>query len=237
MVRKMSDNTGHRGRMTASYLKRGRDAYEDYQLLEMVLFYVIDRKDVKPIAKALLKDFGSLEKVFSASPDQLIQTKGVGPKTAALIKLFDDVSHRLIENRVENYTVIKSCDDAVKCFKEMYMLEKENERLAVMCLDNSNGIINCRFVAEGTVNAMEISIRKIIELVLSFNSSAVVIAHNHPHGKAQPSMEDINFTLNLRNMLNSLSINLVDHVIIGENEVISMRSSLDYINKKKKDNK
>ena len=206
-------------------------------MLEMVLFYVIDRKDVKPIAKALLKDFGSLEKVFSASPDQLIQTKGVGPKTAALIKLFDDVSHRLIENRVENYTVIKSCDDAVKCFKEMYMLEKENERLAVMCLDNSNGIINCRFVAEGTVNAMEISIRKIIELVLSFNSSAVVIAHNHPHGKAQPSMEDINFTLNLRNMLNSLSINLVDHVIIGENEVISMRSSLDYINYFEKDNK
>ncbi|MDE6505740.1 MAG: JAB domain-containing protein, partial [Eubacterium sp.] len=136
-----------------------------------------------------------------------------------------------------NYTVIKSCDDAVKCFEEMYMLEKENERLAVMCLDNSNGIINCRFVAEGTVNAMEISIRKIIELVLSFNSSAVVIAHNHPHGKAQPSMEDINFTLNLRNMLNSLSINLVDHVIIGENEVISMRSSLDYINYFEKDNK
>ena len=106
-----------------------------------------------------------------------------------------------------------------------------------MCLDNSDGIINCRFVAEGTVNAMEISIRKIIELVLSFNSSAVVIAHNHPHGKAQPSMEDINFTLNLRNMLNSLSINLVDHVIIGENEVISMRSSLDYINYNEKDNK
>ena len=94
----MSDNTGHRGRMTASYLKRGRDAYEDYQLLEMVLFYVIDRKDVKPIAKALLKDFGSLEKVFSASPDQLIQTKGVGPKTAALVKLLDDLAHRLMQN-------------------------------------------------------------------------------------------------------------------------------------------
>lgn len=229
MDKKNDDKIGHRSRMLNSFIERGSSSFEDYQLLEMLLFYVIPRRDVKPIAKNLLADFGCLENVLSTPPDQLVNIQGVGKKTAAYLNLIYDVVKRLRDDKCKNFKVIEKLDDAVDYFMEMFQYEYKGERFAVMMLDNSNKIINCRFLSEGSVNSTEISIRKLVELVISFNAVSVIIAHNHPNGIAYPSNEDINFTLKLRDMLSNLGVYLADHIILNEKEALSMHSDLNFV--------
>ncbi|MDE5670203.1 MAG: DNA repair protein RadC [Eubacterium sp.] len=229
MDKKQDGKIGHRGRMIHAYSERGSSSFEDYQMLEMLLFYVIPRKDVKPIAKSLLTDFGSLENVLAASKNQLMKTNGVGNETATFLNFIYDVDKRLRDNRCKNYKIIETLDEAADCFKEMFQYENKGERFAVMMLDNSNGIINCRFLSEGSVHSMEINIRKLVELVISFNAVSVVIAHNHPNGIAYPSNEDINFTLKLRDMLSNIGVYLADHIILNNDEAFSMHSDLNFV--------
>lgn len=235
MDKKRDDKIGHRSRMINAFSERGSSSLDDYQMLEMLLFHAIPRKDVKPIAKSLLSDFGSFENVLSASKSQLIKTNGVGIETATYLNLIYDVVKRLRDNKCKAYEVIETLDDAIDYFKEMFQFEYKSERFAVMMLDNSNKIINCRFVSEGSVNSMAISIRKFVELVLSFNAASVIIAHNHPHGIACPSTEDINFTLKLRDLLSDLGIYLADHIVLNEDEAFSMHADLDFIGYFEKD--
>lgn len=230
MDKKLDDKIGHRSRMLNSFMERGSSSLEDYQLLEMLLFHVIPRKDVKPIAKQLLSDFGCLENVLAAQPNQLVHTQGVGEKTAAYLNLIYDIVKRLRDDRCKSYKFIETLDDAADYFKEMFQYEKV-EKFAVMMLDNSNGIINCRFIAEGSVNSTEVSIRKLVELVIGFNTAAsVIVAHNHPGGLAYPSTEDINFTLKLRDMLSNIGIYLADHIILNDDKAFSMHSYKDFKN-------
>ncbi|MDE5604511.1 MAG: DNA repair protein RadC [Eubacterium sp.] len=229
MDKQQDDRIGHRKRMLKAFAERGSSSFEDYQMLEMVLFYVIPRKDVKPIAKALLKHFGSLENVLSASKKQLMNIPGVGNETAVYLNLIFDVFLRLRDNRCKEQKTIKSLDDAADYFKEMYQFENKDERLAVMMLDSSNTIINCIFLSEGSVNAMEINARKLMEQIIGFNASSVIIAHNHPNGIAYPSSEDVNFTLNVREMLKNMGVTLVDHVILNNKEAFSMHSDLEFV--------
>ncbi|MDE6722859.1 MAG: DNA repair protein RadC [Eubacterium sp.] len=235
MDKKNDSKTGHRSRMLNAYIERGSSSLEDYQMLEMLLFYPIKRKDVKPIAKNLLADFGSFENVLSASKEQLVNTEGVGEYTAAYLNLIYDVLKRVRDNKCKSIEVIEKLDDAVAYFKEMFRYENKSEKFAVMMLDNSNNILNCRFVSEGSVNSMAVSIRKIVELVLSFNAASVIVAHNHPHGVAYPSAEDIDFTLKLREMFADLGIYLADHVILSDDDIFSMHSDLNFVNYFEKD--
>ena len=117
MDKKPDDKFGHRGRMIHAYSERGSSSFEDYQMLEMLLFYIILRKDVKPIAKSLLTDFGSLENVLSASKNQLMKTKGVGNETATFLNFIYDIDKRLRDNRCKIYKIIETLDDAYDCFK------------------------------------------------------------------------------------------------------------------------
>ncbi|MDE6111332.1 MAG: DNA repair protein RadC [Eubacterium sp.] len=230
MDKQQDNRIGHRKRMLKAFAERGSSSFEDYQMLEMLLFYVIPRKDVKPIAKNLLSDFGCLENVLAAHPNQLVNTQGVGENTAVYLNLIYDIVKRLRDDRCKSYKFIEKLEDAVDYFKEMFQYENRDERFAVMMLDNSNGIINCCFLSEGSVNSTEISIRKLVELVISFNAASVIVAHNHPNGVAYPSGEDINFTLNLRDMLSNIGVYLADHVILTQDEAFSMHADLKFIN-------
>ncbi|MDE6660131.1 MAG: DNA repair protein RadC [Eubacterium sp.] len=230
MDKQQDDKIGHRKRMLHAFAERGSASFEDYQMLEMLLFYAIPRKDVKPIAKALLKEFGSLENVFSAPKQQLVNVPGVGNETAVYLNLIFDIYVRLKEAKRKESKKIESLNDAVDYFKEMYRFEDKDEKIAVMMLDSSNAIIKCDFMAEGCINVSEISARKLIEHVVGYNAtSSVIIAHNHPNGIAFPSNEDVNITLNIRDMLNSLGIVLVDHVILNHDEAFSMHGSDSFI--------
>ncbi len=224
----MNDYTsGHRKRLKEKYKSDNNSLY-DYELLELLLTYSIPRKDVKPIAKDLINHFGSFENIFSAKPELLMQVDGIGENSALLISLLNTINCKIRKNRNTNIKELNNSNETKEYFNNLLKDEK-NEKIAVLSLDNSNRIISCRIISEGTVNLIEFSPRKIIEAVITDNASNVIISHNHPFGNAEPSAQDIDFTLKTRDLLRPLGINLFDHIIVGEKDVFSMRSSLRFV--------
>lgn len=219
--------SGHRNRLKAKYLENSANLVYDYEVLELLLTYAIPRKDVKPVAKELVERFGTLEKVFQANEKQLCSVSGIGKNAALLITLVRDIHIRCNKSKNSNIKYLSSADCAAEYFKNL-LSSQPKENFMIACLDNSNRIIACHTVAQGDINHIDINPRDIIETVLLDNASRVIMAHNHPAGKAEPSANDVDFTLNVRNILSSVNIKLTDHIIVGENEALSMRASLRF---------
>lgn len=218
---------GHRQRVRDKYAENPDNFKYDYEYLELLLMYSIPRRDVKDTAKELLKTFGSIDNVFNADYSQLCAVKGVGENTAILISLVKDIEKQCKKSRNSNIKYVGDSESAVKYFKNLLDSEN-NEKMLLASVDNSNRIICCRTVGNGDVNHVDVSPRKIIETVMLDNPTKVIIAHNHPSGSAEPSINDIDFTLNVRNILASVNVELADHIIIGENDAFSMRNSYRY---------
>lgn len=217
---------GHRERMRSKYLEEGAGAFHDYQLLEMALFYSIPQKDVKGLAKRLIEEFGSLENVLGASPQQLMRINGVGERTAVLLRLMRDINKSAAKTRM-NYKEITNYEMALDYFKNMFELE-ENEKFAVLFFDNKNKPVFSKILSEGIVNTTQVPIRLMTQYAIDSNASNIMIAHNHPHGSAKPSAADIEVTLNIRNFMKTIGVRLIDHIIVGETEILSMRSMMEY---------
>lgn len=227
--------SGHRNRLKSKYLENSANLVYDYEALELLLTYAIPRKDVKPVAKDLIERFGTIEKVFQANEKQLCTVNGIGQNAAVLIMLVKDIQIRCAKSKNSNIRFLSSSDAAVDYFKNLLGSEL-NEKFVLASLDNSSRIIACHTIAKGDVNHIDINPRDIMETVLLDNASRVIIAHNHPSGGAEPSANDIDFTLNVRNILSSINVKLVDHVIIGEDETLSMRGTHRFSRYFSKDN-
>ena len=218
--------SGHRDRMKKKYAEQGAGAFYDYQLLEMLLFYAIPRKDVKPIAKELLEKFGSMDNLLTADIQQISSVKGVGESTALLIKLVADINKNAIDGR-EKQIPVRSVKQASEYFKKL--LENETkERFAVMLLDNGSKLQYSGIIGEGTFGMAEVPMKTLTRLVSDHHATGLIIAHNHPKGFAEPSDADIDITLVIRDFMKKLDVSLRDHIIIGANGVYSMRSDLRY---------
>lgn len=217
---------GHRKRLKEKYLK-SENSLLDYEILELLLTYSIPRKDVKPIAKALLNKFKSIENVLNASKSQLLSVDGIGENSVILLNLFQTLIKRINENKNSDITVLDNSKTTALYCKNL-LQDEMVEKFIVICLDNKNRIISSNVMFEGTVNFIDIQPRNIIEKVIIDNASSVIIAHNHPKGKAQASLNDINFTLNIKNLLKTIHVALNDHIIVGENEILSMRLSSQF---------
>lgn len=220
--------SGHRERVRARYL-RGKNALDDYELLELLLMYSIPRKDVKPLAKDILKHFGTFENVFNATVEQLMRVEGVGESTAILINLHNTIEHKIGLTRNESIKQVSGSRETKVYCKNLFRA-MPNERIAVVCFDNSGNIIGSQFMSEGSANKSQISPRKFIDTIVTYNPAAVVVTHNHPHGGSDPSHSDIDFTNNVRSILNTVDVVLLDHIIVGESSEYSMRSSTEYGN-------
>lgn len=193
-------------------------------MLELLLTYAIPRKDVKPVAKSLIERFGSLEKVFSATEKQLCSVSGIGTNAAILITLVKNIQLRCAKCKNSNIKVLSSSNKSREYFKNL-LSDESKEKFLIVSLDNSNRIIACHTLAEGDINHIDINPRDIVETMLLDNASKAVIAHNHPFGTAEPSANDIDFTLNVRNILSSVNVKLADHIIVGDGESMSMGST------------
>lgn len=216
--------SGHRNRLKAKYIENSANLVYDYEALELLLTYAIPRRDVKPIAKALLEHFGTLENVFAAKEKQLCAVNGVGQNTAVLITLVKDLQIRCAKSKNKNIKSLSSSDLASEYFENL-LADQSKEKFLLVSLDNSNRLIACHTIAEGDINHIDINPRDIMETVLLDNASRVLIAHNHPAGGAEPSANDVDLTLNVRNILSSVNVKLTDHIIVGERETLSMRST------------
>ena len=215
---------GHRLRLKRRFLDSGLDGFEPHNVLELLLFYSIPRRDTNEIAHNLINAFGSLSNVFDASYEELLKVDGVGEASALLIKLVPAIGKKYINDRAKSGTVIRDTASVAE-----YLLPKfygaTNEIVMLVCMDNKNRVKNCSIISEGTVNFADVNYRKIMELALRCSSTAVILAHNHPQGLPVPSQSDVETTRSLMKLLNTVSIKLLDHIIIADGQYTSMADS------------
>lgn len=224
MADKPNIHAGHRQRVKEEFRIRGLEGMPDHKVLELLLFYAKPQGDVNPLAHALIERFGTLSGVFHATYEQLLNVKGVGENTATLIKLMPAIGGRYLQDRVDLSQVLEETWQ----FRELllpYFFGARNEMAYLVCMDGKHKLIACRKLGEGVADAVSLTTRKVMEMALECNASVVVLAHNHVSGLALPSTEDVVTTRQLRKTLCQVGIDLYDHFIVADDEMISMRRS------------
>lgn len=212
----------HRARLRARFMSGGAAAVPDYELLELVLFRSLPRKDTKPLARALLDRFGDFNRVIAAPPDRLAQVDGVGEAVITDLKVIEAAAHRMARSRVMQRHVISSWD-AVLDYCHTTMAHRETEQFRVLYLDRKNILIADEEQARGTVDHVPVYPREVAKRALELNASALILVHNHPSGDPTPSEADIAMTGQIRAACDALGLTLHDHLIIGKSRELSFR--------------
>ncbi len=204
-------------------MKAGTTALADYELLELLLFRAIARRDVKPLAKTLLAEFGDFNRVISAPAARLRGVEGVGEAVIQELKIVEAAAHRLAQARVMGRNALTSWSSLMEYCK-ISMAHRETEQFRILFLDRKNILIADEEQAKGTVDHVPVYPREVAKRALELNASALILVHNHPSGDPTPSEADIAMTERVNVALNALGITLHDHVIIGQATDASFRS-------------
>jgi DNA repair protein RadC len=212
----------HRRRLKEKFAELGIGAFHDYEVLELLLTYAIPRRDVKPLAKNLLAQFGSLKGIMDAQSSDLKQVEGIGLHTALLIKLIKEVAALYLKERAKEKAQI-SCTRELFDYCQTAMGGLKDEQFRVIYLDAQNRIIDAETIQEGIVNQAVVYPRKVLEKALRHKASAIILVHNHPSGHVKPSEADIRLTRTIQDTARMLDILVHDHIIVGENRFFSFR--------------
>jgi DNA repair protein RadC len=217
------DYLGHRRRLRERFLNGDDGALQDYELLELLLAQVQKRIDTKPIAKALIKRFGSFAGVMAATPDQLQEVDGVGPAATVIIRAVQSCALRMAQQEVIKREVIGSWKKLLD-YLRMAMAEQKTEQFRLLFLDNKNALIADEEQQRGTVNHTPVYPREVVRRALELGASAIILVHNHPSGDPTPSQDDIAMTKEVAAAAEKLGISVHDHIIIGRKGHASLRS-------------
>jgi DNA repair protein RadC len=220
----MSIHEGHRQRMKDRFFYEKMDHFSDHEVLELLLYYAIPRKDTNPIAHALISHFGSLPQVLDASVEELEQVDGISRNAAVLLKLVTEMGRYYEVERKRQTRILKSVEECGNYLLPRFF-GRVNETVFLLCLDARCKVLSCREVGEGSINSANVSIRRIVEMALASKASSVVLAHNHPSGIALPSAEDRATTRRVAAALSLVDVALVDHIIVAENDFVSLAES------------
>ena len=215
---------GHRKRMKERFIKSGLDDFAPHNILELLLFYSIPRGDTNPVAHRLIDTFGSLSGVFDATPEELAKVDGVGENSAILISMIPQIARKYLEDKADTANIVGGCSD-IGAFLLPKFVGRTNEALMMVSIDNKNKIISCSVVAEGTVDSAKVSRRKIMKEAMKVKATRVILAHNHPCGVAVPSSEDVIMTKEIGRLFAQVGIELVDHIIVANDDYVSMAAS------------
>lgn len=224
VVKNMSIHDGHRQRLRERYRKEGLDHFTEVQVLELMLFYCIPRKDTNEIAHRLLKHFGSMAQVVEAPVEQLRKVDGLGEGAATFLSLLNAFNRYYQVNRLSSGTIMNNVDQCGRFLLPVFS-GRRNETVFLLCLDAKCKVLCCLEVGEGSVNSASVPIRRVVEMALGANATSVVLAHNHPSGVAVPSAEDIQTTKRLAVALQAVDIELADHIVIADEDYVSMVQS------------
>lgn len=214
----------HRARVRETFKRAGSDGMPDHNLLELLLFYSIPRKDTNEIAHRLIAAFGSLSRVFDASYEELMEIDGIGESSALLISMIPSICRRYIESSNSPKVNLSEPEEAMNYIIRKYYGSNKVESFYMLCLDAVGNLINCCKLGEGTPGSVIVDKRKVLETALRNKADKVIFAHNHPNGIAAPSKDDINMTSELSSVLFSVGIRLADHIIVAGNEAVSLAS-------------
>lgn len=214
---------GHRTRLRERFLGSGADSLADYELLELVLFRAIPQRDVKPLAKQLLGEFGDFNGVISAPVARLAEITGIGPTVICELKVVEAAAHRLARARVLNKHALSSWD-ALLDYCKTTMAHRRTEQFRILFLDRKNMLIADEEQAKGTVDHVPVYPREVVKRALELDASAIILVHNHPSGDPTPSRADIDMTRQIERALKAVNITIHDHVIVGKEHDTSFRA-------------
>jgi DNA repair protein RadC len=215
---------GHRDRLRGKLLKRGASALDDYELLETLLFAFIPRRDVKPVAKAMLQRFGSLSAVFTAEPAELKKVAGVGDTVSAYLKTVQEIGDRAARETLQAQPIISSWS-ALLSYVRQQLQHEPREQFRVLFLNRKNQLIADELMGQGTVDHAPVYPREIARRALELSASALILVHNHPSGDPTPSRTDIDMTREIIDALAPLEIVVHDHLIAARQGVTSFKSA------------
>ena len=218
-------HSGHRERVKENFRKNGFDGFSDINVLEMVLYYSVPRKDTNVLAHSLIDEFGSLSGVFDAPYEMLLKVKGITPNTATHLKMMKEVYKRYELDRYNRKKVVLANSEDSGEFCVSLFHGETVEKLYIILLDSSNAVVKYSLVSEGSVSKAEINTRRIIEQVVTSNAVNAIITHNHPMGVAAPSADDINATQVISNALMSINVKLRDHIIVSGRDYTALARS------------
>ena len=219
----MGLHDGHRQRKRAQFLQQGLDGLADHEVLELLLYYAIPRRDTNELAHRLLQTFGSLRGVFSANREELQQVEGVGENVAAFITLLPAISWRICRQEMQD-CILDTVTSAGLFFLKM-LTDERRELLYQVNLDAKGKVLNYRRLSSGTTAMTPVSVREVVENALHADASCVLLGHNHPSGVALPSEEDRQVTLQIRQALATMGITLKDHIVVADGDFVSMAAS------------
>jgi DNA repair protein RadC len=212
---------GHRERLRERFLNGGSDALADYELLELVLFRAIPRRDVKPLAKELIKTFGSFAEVVAAPVERLKQA-GLREAVIAELKIIAAAAHQFARGQVRNRPVLSSWSSVLD-YCRITMAFADKEQFRVLFLDKRNRLITDELQQEGTVDHTPVYPREVVKRALELNATAIILVHNHPGGDPTPSRADIEMTKQIVEIARGLGIEVHDHIIVGRDGHASLR--------------
>ena len=224
---KMADHSGHRQRMKTRALNEGLEHFEAHELLELLLYPFIPYKDTNPIAHDLLDEFGSLESVFEASPDNLIKVKGMTQNASIYLSLMPEIFRRFSQSKLDKKTVLDTTDKLVR-YLTPYLATRSREAVYMISLDTRYSMLGLKCLGSGVVNETTLHVRDIVEEALKRNAVSVVLAHNHPGGNTMPSQQDMDMTEDIDAALTGIGIAFMDHIIISPNGYYSFRKHGGY---------
>ncbi|MGB0901128.1 RadC family protein [Halocynthiibacter sp.] len=213
----------HRKRLRQRFFDGGANAVPDYEMLELILFRAIPRRDVKPLAFALLEVFGDFNRVISAPIRRLAEVPGVGSSVIQELKIVEAAAQRMARSKVMQKPIVSSWDQLID-YCHTSMAHRETEQFRVLYLDCKNILIADEEQANGTVNHVPVYPREIVKRALELNASAFILVHNHPSGDPTPSDADITMTHQIQDAADVLGLTLHDHLIIGKSCELSFRS-------------
>lgn len=218
-----ANNSGHRDRLRERFLKAGSDAFSDHELLELMLFGVILRRDVKPLAKALLARFGSLNHLIGAPIAEIMQVKGIGESAAIHIKSLHAILLRAGQQELENKPIMNSWS-ALLSYLKLSLANETREQFRVLFLNNKLKLISDEMMGDGTIDHAPVYPREIARRALELAASSIILVHNHPSGDPKPSGNDISMTRKIIQSLQSIEVEVHDHIIVGSQGTVSMKA-------------
>ncbi len=213
---------GHRGRLRERVLKAGVETLADYEVLELLLFYSIERTDTKPLANRLLDRFGTLGDVFAAEPEQLREFE-IDQRTLVLFRAVRESGRRLAERKVKDMPVLTNWQQLID-YCHVALAHEKTEQFRILFLDRKNVLIADEVQQRGTIDHTPVYPREVVKRALELGAAALILVHNHPSGDPKPSREDVEMTKEIRKASEALGIAIHDHLVIGRKGHASFRS-------------
>jgi DNA repair protein RadC len=206
--------SGHRQRLKDRFVNGGPEALPDYELLELVLFNAISRRDTKPMAKRLIERFGSFAEAVNAPPERLREVEGIGDSAIVQLKLVRAAALRLMQGNIMQRPVLTSWTAVVDYCRAAMGFEAQ-EQFRILFLDKKNRLIADEVQQRGTVDHTPVYVREVVKRALELSASAIILVHNHPSGDPTPSRADIEMTKQIVDAAKPLGVAIHDHIIVG----------------------